>query len=194
MLISVLNEGGLLEFIRWKFARLVENGLLSTREEKEVVLIDQWGVHVVGNSNGSGGYFYLRVGLKKAEEMGKDVKYTEATEQGTVVWSTEVRPSVGSSVTLTRNHCGDGTVLTYFNEGAWQYGLALLPSKDVEKLPEDWEIDEHRNILSKARRRGDDMDDHYASTRIVDGKVGFWKYCKITNFMSREFDAQLLAS
>ena len=57
-LIKRLNDGGL-ELIRMGFKDAWERGEVSPREDNELLLIDTSRLQAVGNTNASGGYFYV---------------------------------------------------------------------------------------------------------------------------------------
>jgi hypothetical protein len=57
-IIKRLNDGGL-ELIRMGFKDAWESGEVSPRESNELLLIDTSRLQAVGNTNASGGYFYV---------------------------------------------------------------------------------------------------------------------------------------
>ena len=63
-LIKRLNDGGL-ELIRMGFKDAWERGEVSPREDNEILLIDTSRLQAVGNTNASGGYFYVSAWIPK---------------------------------------------------------------------------------------------------------------------------------
>lgn len=57
-LIRRLNDGGL-ELIRLSYKDAYMRNEVSSRESNEVILVDTDKLQAIGNTNGSGGYFYI---------------------------------------------------------------------------------------------------------------------------------------
>jgi hypothetical protein len=111
---SLLNEGGLLAYLRCRMQAEALKGNLDYREGKEIELLDFWGVHAVCNTNSSHGYVYIRVGIRKLDQLPVQ-KALEELEDGECVWSGSLLPRVGETVEMTHDR-GTGTVCSYFIE------------------------------------------------------------------------------
>lgn len=77
----------------------------------------------------SGGYAYIRVGIRTPEPMSEIRDYEEWQDKGEPedmpCWYSDERPSVGTSGMIGGT---SATVLTYVHEGAFQYGIAHTPT------------------------------------------------------------------
>ena len=113
-LASLLNEGGLLAYLRCRMQAEALKGNLDYANGKEIELLDFWGVHAVCNTNSSHGYVYIRVGIRKLAQSPVQ-KQVEDLNEGECVWSASLLPRVGESVEMTHDR-GTGTVCSYFVE------------------------------------------------------------------------------
>jgi hypothetical protein len=140
-IIWLMNEGGILKMAQKKFAELVRDGVITTRESKEVVLFEDSIVKVIGNSNASWGYFYVDAWVKPlpdvpvvatSAEMDRVSEEAGAEPTGkNLVWRNEwLEP--GRKIHVRINNLGPGKVLGHMHEHGFIFACVHLTD------PPDW--------------------------------------------------------
>lgn len=154
---ALLNNCGVLEIVRRVFTEKCDAGEIRSDEPNEVTLYNTLGLTVVGNSNGSCGYFYLSaflnpypMGLTLADRI-------TGTAASKLTWSRDDDdlPEVGDEIHIGMNGLGPGVVVGYCTESHAGYEMqgTTYPASHYLYLlcrltdpPEWWATDAERRF------------------------------------------------
>jgi hypothetical protein len=112
-LATILNKCGVLRISFNRFRELVCNGTIRSDLANEVVLYNDGSVRVVGNTNGSHGYFYMTAILSTKAFDPPEKTSVDKSGPGIITWSGHRLPLVGERVRARMNSVGPGTVVGY---------------------------------------------------------------------------------
>ena len=136
-IVNVLNKGGVLKLAQAKFKELVQDGEITTRESKRVVLYESKMVEVFGNSNASHGYFYVSAYIKPPPALPLVADYENYEEGKNIVWRGDL-PEVGQEIEVTVNSLGRGVVLGHVPGGRYEEAFLFI-IVHLHSPPKWWE-------------------------------------------------------
>lgn len=124
-LLALLNDCKVLEIAQRVFGHKYDKGEIRSDEPNEVVLYDSLGLKVVGNSNGSCGYFYVSAFLKPYPEGTSLDDRIVGTADDKLTWSRDDNdlPDVGDEIHATMNGLGPAKVVGYCTESHAGYEM-----------------------------------------------------------------------
>jgi hypothetical protein len=122
---ALLNDCRVLEIVRRVFTEKCDAGEIRSDEPNEVVLYSTLGLTVIGNSNGSHGYFYVSAFLHPYPEGLTLTDRIVDTAADKLTWSRDDDdlPEVGDEIFIGMNGLGPAVVVGYCTESHAGYEM-----------------------------------------------------------------------